>query len=40
MSISLLFASLSGEIEAIQQLFDIEFTGKIFAYLWFIMALR
>lgn len=33
-----LFAGLSGAIAAIQQLFDIEFTAKIFAYLWFIMA--
>ena len=33
-----LFAGLSGAIAAIQELFDIEFTGKIFAYLWFVMA--
>ena len=33
-----LFAGLSGAIAAIQELFDVEFTGKIFAYLWFIMA--
>ena len=33
-----LFAGLSGAIAAIQELFDVEFTGKIFAYLWFVMA--
>ena len=33
-----LFAGLSGAIAAIQELFDVEFTAKIFAYLWFVMA--
>ncbi|MFN5545974.1 MAG: DUF4153 domain-containing protein, partial [Bacteroidota bacterium] len=33
-----LFCGLSGAIAAIQELFDVEFTGKIFAYLWFVMA--
>ncbi|MFN5216580.1 MAG: DUF4153 domain-containing protein [Bacteroidota bacterium] len=33
-----LFAGLSGAIAAIQELFDVEFTGKIFAYLWLVMA--
>ena len=33
-----LFAGLSGAIAAIQELFDVEFTAKIFAYLWFMMA--
>ena len=33
-----LFAGLSSAIAAIQELFDVEFTAKIFAYLWFVMA--
>lgn len=33
-----LFAGLSGAILAITELFDVEFTGKIYAYLWCIMA--
>ena len=33
-----LYAGLSGAIAAIQELFDVEFTAKIFAYLWFVMA--
>jgi hypothetical protein len=34
-----LFAGLSGAILAITQLFDVDFGSKIYAYLWFIMAL-
>ncbi len=34
-----LFAGLSGAILAITQLFDVDFGGKIYAYLWFVMAL-
>jgi len=34
-----LFAGLSGAILAITELFDVDFGGKIYAYLWFIMAL-
>ena len=33
-----LFGGLSGAIAAIQELFNVEFTEKIYAYLWFIMA--
>jgi len=34
-----LFAGISGAILAITQLFDVDFGSKIYAYLWFIMAL-
>ena len=34
-----LFAGLSGAILAITQLFDVDFGSKIYAYLWYIMAL-
>jgi hypothetical protein len=34
-----LFAGLSGAILAITQLFDVDFGGKIYAYLWFVMYL-
>ena len=34
-----LFAGLRGAILAITQLFDVDFGSKIYAYLWFIMAL-
>jgi len=34
-----LFAGLSGAILAITELFDVHFSEKIYAYLWFIMAL-
>lgn len=34
-----LFAGLSGAILAITQLFDVDFSEKIYAYLWFIMYL-
>lgn len=33
-----LFGGLSGAIAAIQELFNVEITEKIYAYLWFIMA--
>ena len=33
-----LFAGLSGAILAITELFNVDFTEKIYAYLWFIMA--
>jgi hypothetical protein len=33
-----LFGGLSGAIAAIQELFNVEITKKIYAYLWFIMA--
>lgn len=33
-----LFAGLSGAILAIQELFDVHFSGKIYAYLWCFMA--
>ena len=34
-----LFAGISGAILAITQLFDVDFGSKIYAYLWYIMAL-
>lgn len=34
-----LFAGISGAILAITELFDVDFGAKIYAYLWFIMAL-
>ena len=34
-----LFAGISGAMLAITQLFDVDFGSKIYAYLWFIMAL-
>jgi hypothetical protein len=34
-----LFAGISGAILAITELFDVDFGSKIYAYLWFIMAL-
>ena len=34
-----LYAGISGAILAISELFDVDFSEKIYAYLWFIMAL-
>ena len=34
-----LFAGISGAILAVTELFDVDFGAKIYAYLWFIMAL-
>lgn len=36
--VGVLYAGLSGAIAAIEELFDVEITKKIYAYLWFVMA--